>query len=95
MSQSDCRNATSAIRFLPDKAIDLLDEACASFRLNCTRTKNGLEGLKRKQMSLSRCFADKDAETSDDKLDETTRNKLRAFNDEFEELHSLWKRTVK
>jgi ATP-dependent Clp protease ATP-binding subunit ClpB len=82
-------------RFLPDKAIDLLDEACASFRLNCTRTKNGLEKLKKQADELKALADDKKVGTSDDKLDDTILKSLRTFNDEFEEIFSLWKERVK
>ena len=34
-------------RFLPDKAIDLIDEACARVRLRATRTPDSATGLKR------------------------------------------------
>ena len=36
-----------ADRFLPDKAIDLIDEACARVRLRATRTPDSATGLKR------------------------------------------------
>ena len=39
-------------RFLPDKAIDLIDEACATIRVQMDSVPNALDSLTRKIMSL-------------------------------------------
>ncbi len=82
-------------RFLPDKAIDLLDEACASFRLNCTRTKNSLEGLKKMAAELNQELGDSIKTDSDAKIAPEIKSKLQAFNEEFDELFAPWKDRVK
>jgi ATP-dependent Clp protease ATP-binding subunit ClpB len=82
-------------RFLPDKAIDLLDEACASFRLNCTRTKNSLVGLKKKAAELNVALGDNIKSGGDDKLEPEVKAMLQAFNDEFDELYAPWKDRVR
>ena len=82
-------------RFLPDKAIDLLDEAAASFRLNCTRAKNEIEKLKSIATEVKKVLGDKITDGDESKLDEGTRGKIQAFNEQFDELYALWKERVK
>jgi ATP-dependent Clp protease ATP-binding subunit ClpB len=77
-------------RFLPDKAIDLLDEASASFRLNCTRAKNGIGDLRKEAEEIKKLLGVKSAADSDDGLDEDVQRKLEAFNEKFDEMFSLW-----
>ncbi len=77
-------------RFLPDKAIDLLDEASASFRLNCTRAKNGIGDLRKEAEEIKKLLGVKAAADSDDGLEEDVRRKIEAFNEKFDEMFSLW-----
>lgn len=77
-------------RFLPDKAIDLLDEAAASFRLNCTRAKNGIVDLRKEADDLKAQLGVKSASDSDDGIDPALKSKLESFNEKFDELFSLW-----
>ena len=77
-------------RFLPDKAIDLLDEAAASFRLNCTRAKNGIGDLRKEAEDIKKSLGVKSAADSDDGIEPDVKLKLEAFNEKFDELFSLW-----
>ncbi len=77
-------------RFLPDKAIDLLDEASASFRLNCTRAKNGLEPLKTEADELKKDLGAALDKESEDGLSDDVKTRVAAFNEKFDELFSLW-----
>lgn len=78
-------------RFLPDKAIDLLDEAAASFRLNCTRAKNELGLLKKEAEEIRKLLGDLATGTDgDDQLAPEVRQRVEAFNQKFDDLFSLW-----
>src|SRR5690606_7339643 len=77
-------------RFLPDKAIDLLDEAAASFRLNCTRAKNEIPELRRMAEEIKALLGTQVAADSDEALSEDARRRIDEFNDRFEETFSLW-----
>ncbi len=77
-------------RFLPDKAIDLLDEASASFRLNCTRAKNGLGPLKQEAEEIKKTLGGAFDSENEEGLDGEVRGKIAAFNEKFDELFSLW-----
>jgi len=77
-------------RFLPDKAIDLLDEAAASFRLNCTRAKNEIPELRKMAEEIKALLGTQVAADSDAALSEDARRRIDAFNDRFEETFSLW-----
>lgn len=82
-------------RFLPDKAIDLLDEAAASFRLNCTRARNGILELKKNAEEIKKLAGLDVAAMVDDKLDDAVKAKVLAFNEQFDDLFSVWKERVK
>jgi ATP-dependent Clp protease ATP-binding subunit ClpB len=78
-------------RFLPDKAIDLLDEAAASFRLNRLRARDRLDVLRReageiKELLGLRFESGDIAAVEDDVLARVTE-----FNDGFEEFFEPWR----
>ncbi len=77
-------------RFLPDKAIDLLDEAAASFRLNCTRAKNEIPELRKLAEEIKGQLGAQSAATDDSAIPEAVQKRLSEFNDRFEETFSLW-----
>jgi ATP-dependent Clp protease ATP-binding subunit ClpB len=82
-------------RFLPDKAIDLLDEAAASFRLNCTRARNDIVQLKKQVEEIKKLAGDNLVEANEEKLGTDAKEKLQAFNEQFDELFLAWKERVK
>ncbi len=77
-------------RFLPDKAIDLLDEAAASFRLNCTRAKNEIPALRKEIEEINAQLGKPSRSDSDDDLTPELRSRISGFNDRFDELFALW-----
>ncbi len=80
-------------RYLPDKAIDLIDEACASIRVEMDSMPKDLEELSRRIMTLqieeASLKEDNDAKAKE-RL-EIIRNELANLNEEKEKKDSLWK----
>ena len=79
-------------RFLPDKAIDLIDEACASIRVEMDSMPKDLDELSRKIMTLQIEEASL-KEDNDDKAKERLENiqkELSNLNEEKEAKFSLW-----
>ena len=68
-------------RFLPDKAIDLVDEACATIRLQLDSVPENLDKLSRKIMQLE---IEKQALKKE--KDELSKKRLEEINDELEKL---------
>lgn len=69
-------------RYLPDKAIDLIDEACASIRTELDSMPQELDTLKRHIMQLE---IEKTALTKE--KDELSKNRLEKIKDELANLH--------
>ena len=79
-------------RFLPDKAIDLVDEACASIRTEIDSMPTELDALRRKIMQLE--IEEMALKKEDDTLSKERCNKiseeLADLNDKFNEMKSKW-----
>ena len=79
-------------RFLPDKAIDLIDEACASIRVEMDSMPVELDELKRKIMTLEiekTSLKEDDDQKSKARLDEIVKE-LASLNETYEEKVSKW-----
>lgn len=70
-------------RFLPDKAIDLIDEACASIRLEIDSMPAELDSLQRKIMQL-----EIEKRALEKESDAVSKNRLKILKTELEELKS-------
>jgi ATP-dependent Clp protease ATP-binding subunit ClpC len=81
-------------RYLPDKAIDLLDEAAASFRLNRTRAGDTIARLRQSAEEIKSNLGLR-FESADDKgLDDELMLRLREFDDQFKEFFEVWQARV-
>lgn len=79
-------------RFLPDKAIDLIDEACASIRVEIESTPTELDELNRKirQLEIERVALEKEKdESSKKRLDKIVEN-LSSLKEKQEALYKKW-----
>jgi ATP-dependent Clp protease ATP-binding subunit ClpC len=79
-----------ADRFLPDKAIDLIDEAASRLRMNAQTAPRDLRGLEEK---LSSIRTEKDAAITGQRFEEAARlrDEEKAFIEELEEKKRLWR----
>lgn len=84
-------------RFLPDKAIDLVDEAAATLKTIMNSKPEILEKLEQKKMALE---MEKIALTKEDNEDKSSKNqarlkeiepKLKSINDQINEISKKWK----
>ena len=79
-------------RFLPDKAIDLVDEACAQIRTEIDSMPEELDGIRRKIMQLKieeMALKKEDDQLSQDRLAKL-REELANLKDKFNEMKALW-----
>lgn len=79
-------------RFLPDKAIDLVDEACATVRTEIDSMPEDLDNIRRRimQLEIEEMALKKESDTlSRDRL-EVLRSELAEQKDEFNALQSRW-----
>lgn len=79
-------------RFLPDKAIDLIDEACAGIRVEMDSMPAELDEMKRKIMTLEiekTSLKEDHDEKARARLDEIVRE-LASLNEEYQEKVSKW-----
>ena len=79
-------------RFLPDKAIDLVDEACATIKMQLESMPSELDELNRKIMSLEiekQALKKEKDEISKNKVKEID-EKLASMKDDEEKLHQKW-----
>ncbi|MDR1794188.1 MAG: AAA family ATPase [Erysipelotrichaceae bacterium] len=79
-------------RFLPDKAIDLIDEACASIRVEMDSMPSDLDELTRKIMQLEieeTALKKEDAESTKKRLVELQED-LKGLKERKEELYQKW-----
>ena len=69
-------------RFLPDKAIDLVDEACASIKVEISSMPSELDNLERKirQLEIEKAALSKES-------DDASKKRLAAVNEELSGLH--------
>ena len=79
-------------RFLPDKAIDLVDEACAQIRTEIDSMPEELDGIRRKIMQLEieeMALRKEDDQLSQDRLAKL-REELANLKDKFNEMKARW-----
>jgi ATP-dependent Clp protease ATP-binding subunit ClpB len=80
-------------RFLPDKAIDLIDEAASSLKIEVESKPNELDELDRKIIQLkieAEALKKEDDKASKDRL-ENLNKELKIFEEKSAEITSLWK----
>jgi ATP-dependent Clp protease ATP-binding subunit ClpB len=81
-------------RYLPDKAIDLLDEAAASFRLNRTRATDRVAAFKKEAEELSKLLGLRLESGDESGLEEELKARVRAFNADFHDFYEVWRSRV-
>jgi len=81
-------------RFLPDKAIDVMDEAAARLRTEIDSMPVELDDIKRKiiQLQIEETALKKETDDLSLKRLESIRQQLAELNKEFEELKTIWER---
>ena len=79
-------------RQLPDKAIDLIDEAASSIRLQLDSKPEELDKLERKvvQLKLEQKALEKDKDDASTKRLESIAGQIKTFEEKLKELHSIW-----
>ncbi len=79
-------------RFLPDKAIDLIDEACASIRVEIESTPTELDELNRKikQLEIERVALEKESDDSSKKRLEKLVENLNNLKLEQDKIYKKW-----
>jgi ATP-dependent Clp protease ATP-binding subunit ClpB len=84
-------------RFLPDKAIDLIDEACASCRMEIDSKPAELDDLDRKiaQLKIEEMALKKESDPSSIKRLESVRNNLKELEANASELSKKWEQEKK
>ena len=81
-------------RFLPDKAIDLVDEACASIKVEIESMPSELDELERhiRQLEIEKVALSKESDESSKKRLEEVEKELTSLKKQDEELTSKWKK---
>lgn len=81
-------------RFLPDKAIDLIDEACASIRVEIESTPTELDEINRKikLLEIEKVALEKEKDESSKKRLEKLNENLKKAKDEQAALNSRWEK---
>ena len=84
-------------RFLPDKAIDLIDEACASIRMEIDSKPAELDDADRKiaQLKIEEMALKKESDPSSIKRLEVIKNELKKLEDEAKALTEKWNKEKK
>ena len=79
-------------RFLPDKAIDLIDEACASIRVEIESTPTELDELNRKikQLEIEKVALEKESDDSSKKRLENIIESISKLKNEQEDMNKRW-----
>ena len=79
-------------RFLPDKAIDLIDEACASLRTEIDSMPSELDDVSRRivQLEIEEAALKKESDTLSAERLEKLRQELAEERDKFKEMKSRW-----
>ena len=79
-------------RFLPDKAIDLIDEACATVRTEIDSMPSELDDIHRKiqQLEIEETALKKETDTLSVERREKISDELASLREEFDELKSKW-----
>ena len=81
-------------RFLPDKAIDLIDEACASIRVEIESTPTELDELNRKikQLEIERVALEKESDDSSKKRLEKLVSNLTSLKEQQTKMYEKWQK---
>ncbi len=81
-------------RFLPDKAIDLVDEACATIRTEIDSMPTEMDDIARRimQLEIEEMALTKETDTLSKERLEDTRKELAELNDKFNEMKLQWER---
>ncbi|OOE55604.1 ATP-dependent chaperone ClpB [Salinivibrio sp. ML323] len=81
-----------ADRQLPDKAIDLIDEAASSIRMQIDSKPDSLDRLERRivQLKIEQQALEKEEDSASQKRLETLRDELEAKEREYAELEEVW-----
>ena len=84
-------------RYLPDKALDLIDQACASIRVELESTPIELDELNRKirQLEIEKVALEKEKDDSSKKRLEKIKITLASYKEEENRLNELWKEEKK
>lgn len=84
-------------RFLPDKAIDLIDEACASCRMEIDSKPTALDDADRKiaQLKIEQMALKKESDPTSKKRLETIETELKELEDEAKALTEKWQNEKK
>ncbi|MBR0130256.1 MAG: AAA family ATPase [Firmicutes bacterium] len=79
-------------RFLPDKAIDLVDEACASIRTEMDSMPAEMDGLQRKimQLQIEEMALKKEKDSLSQERLEKLREELEALRGQFDAMRARW-----
>ena len=80
-------------RFLPDKAIDLVDEACASIKVELASMPSELDELERKirQLEIEKAALKKESDEASKKRLADVEKELSSLNEKDSELKKRWK----
>ena len=81
-------------RFLPDKAIDLVDEACAGIKVEIESMPTELDEVNRKirQLEIERYALEKESDEGSRKRLEALKAELSSLNAKFDELKAEWEK---
>ena len=81
-------------RFLPDKAIDLVDEACATIRTEIDSMPTEMDDIARRimQLEIEEMALSKETDTLSKERLEDIRKELAELNDKFNEMKLQWER---
>ena len=81
-------------RFLPDKAIDLVDEACAGIKVEIESMPTELDEVNRKirQLEIERYALEKESDEGSRKRLEALKAELSSLNAKFDELKREWEK---
>lgn len=92
ISATTLSNRYLTSRFLPDKAIDLVDEACASIKVELASMPSELDQLQRKirQLEIEKAALSKEKDGSSMKRLSEVQSDLKAFNEKNQELTTKW-----
>ena len=80
-------------RFLPDKAIDLVDEACASIKVELSSMPSSLDELERKirQLEIEKLALKKESDEASKRRLNDIEKELSSLKEEDEKLNAKWK----
>ena len=84
-------------RFLPDKAIDLIDEACASIRMQLESNPTEIDELNRKilQLEIEKVALSKEKDQLSKERLQKIENELKELKNRYEELNTQWEQEKK